>query len=191
MTVINFDKEPIIVHLEKRDSVSYAYLAFVIVGILIVIFSICNSNRKRMNRGQRPFISPYLAPPSYHQAQQQANSDQLPVYTPGATGQDAGYYDVNGNYVPYSTAPITDNLDQSTQQAYVLPEENNSTRYTRPEMPPPGKSPIVNQYEVSPMNNDTTNNNSQNESNVNYNEGFSSQQTTNYQRPPGPPPSRM
>lgn len=151
---------PVLVQLEKRYyATGYAYFGFVALAIVLIMFFICAANSRRIKRGQNPYISQYLSPPSYIESQgnpQGQQQENVPMYYQSANpNQDAGYYDANGNFVP-SNKPLspTNNAgyNSNVQQAYI-PNDNsenmfyqqNTTgstpvqNYTRPAGPPPGR----------------------------------------------------
>lgn len=150
----------VIVELDKRYyTTGYGYFGFVALAIIIVLCLICAANSRRIKRGQNPYISQYLSPPTYMEAQgnnggQAGAPENVPMYYQNANpNQDAGYYDANGNFVPSNKplSPGSGDYQANVQQAY-LPNQTtenmyqtngpvaspSTNNYTRPDGPPPG-----------------------------------------------------
>ncbi|GMG20669.1 unnamed protein product [Ambrosiozyma monospora] len=120
-------------YLQRRDDYyysnsnngRYAFFAFFIAIIVIFLLFTCYVNVKRMKNGGTPIISHYLSPPSYFQSQaRDANTtaptvEPLPQYTENPNpNQDAGYYDQNGNFIPYNKLQNLNYTPQTQQQPY-------------------------------------------------------------------------
>lgn len=200
------------VNLEKRYYTNgYAYFGFVALGIILLLFCICAANNRRIKRGQNPYISQYLSPPTYMESQHNGPSNQnqpenVPMYYQSANpNQDAGYYDANGNFVPSNkpaqTSTNNNDYNANVQQAYI-PNENSedmfyqqqtnaspsNQNYTRPAGPPPSSLSAGGANSTLPLGNGKETVIESTEEPPSFDEVVTSPQ---FSRPAGPPPNRF
>lgn len=135
------------------SSARYGFIGFVVAALLIFVIGTCLVNRRRLQQGRTPFVSSYLAPPSYAQASGDSQTQPLPAYTADANpNQDVGYYDPSGNFVPTQVPaveepnkfvplqdlpPVHQRTDNSIRHASTG-SVFASDQYQRPDGPPPG-----------------------------------------------------
>ncbi|KAH3660144.1 hypothetical protein OGAPHI_007349 [Ogataea philodendri] len=171
----------------SNDGSRYAFFAFLAAVIVIFFVFTCLLNVRRIRRGRTPIISQYLAPPSYYQSERnrhENNGVQLPTYTAQPNpNQDIGYYDSNGNFIPYSktdgTATSTNPFDnQGTGTASTQGNSNaagNTTGNAEPlSQPEQAHARPENSPQAYPSANP---------------QPSSTSSTGNYAPPPGPPPT--
>ncbi|KAG7879548.1 hypothetical protein KL938_003601 [Ogataea parapolymorpha] len=183
----------------SNDGSRYAFFAFLAAIIVIFLIFTCMLNVRRIRRGRTPIISQYLAPPSYYQSQHQSpdgNSVPLPTYTPQPNpNQDIGYYDINGNFIPYSKAsgpggpngPVGPNgqsgVNGGSQTAPNPFDQQGTGQTSSPYAQPPATEPISSPQQVYSRPSDT-------ETYPAYTSHSSSANApANYTPPPGPPPT--
>ncbi|KAG7722372.1 hypothetical protein KL949_000574 [Ogataea haglerorum] len=183
----------------SNDGSKYAFFAFLAAIIIIFLIFTCMLNVRRIRRGRTPIISQYLAPPSYYQSQHQspdANTVPLPAYTEQPNpNQDIGYYDNNGNFIPYSKAngaggpsvppgPNGPGEVNGDNQTAPNPFDQQGTGHTSPPYAQaPATEPISSPQQAYSRPDDT-------ETYPAYTSHSSSANApANYTPPPGPPPT--
>ncbi|KAG5357311.1 Protein RCR2 [Yarrowia sp. C11] len=126
-------------------------LLALIIGVFLISFLlVCTTNKRRLNRGQQPITgTSWIVPPTYHQSEQQYQSQAAPPYNPNANSDPtaAGYYDQSGNFVNTSQQGTYGNNQggYTSNDAYGPPPGD---AYGPPPGPPPGHSNIeMDQYQ--------------------------------------------
>lgn len=127
-------------------------LLALIIGVFLISFLlVCTTNKRRLNRGQQPITgTSWIVPPTYHQSEQQYQSQAAPPYNPNANSDPtaAGYYDQSGNFVNTSHHGAGYSNHQggyTSNDAYGPPPGD---AYGPPPGPPPGHSNIeMDQYQ--------------------------------------------
>lgn len=126
-------------------------LLAVIIGVFVISFLLIQRvSCRRARHGQSPIAgTAWMVPPSYYQSQQQYQQneeDAVPMYKQEAGLGDAGHFDANGNFVPYtgdySKAHDADSHIQPPPSAYAgaQPAESPEDDYAPPPGPPPSSS---------------------------------------------------
>ncbi|QPG73684.1 hypothetical protein FOA43_000997 [Brettanomyces nanus] len=176
------------------NNARYAFLAFLIAVVVIIFTMTCFVNLRRIRAGRRPFVSRYLAPPSYYQSERQYETapPPLPTYTAEANPQqDVGYYDQNGKFVPAKMEdtefPPPPGATPSGDHTYA-----NATPIV---VSPPTDSGIQPAYLAQETTSPATSTPGSNSAYYSPRQGSSSPQSnaanspSGYAPPPGPPPT--
>jgi len=133
-----------------NDSDWWQWGRWVLLAVIIAVAIICflffeGVSCRRVRRGQRPITGTgWLIPPSYYESQQQHQQQNahVPTYKAEPGTGDAGHFDQNGNFVPY-TGP------QYQLDEYNPPAGGNND-YPPPSMPPPSHQAPANVEEAGP-----------------------------------------